>query len=119
MVAEVTRVTKRLQTVEKTGDLDDLLLSVVDETLKQVFKEAGTKVIYDYLGNKCHLRREEIAEKPRVFSAELEKLLGSAAPMIEKMIFKRLYSKLRLEFDVKRNYEFSDHIKELRKRCSR
>jgi len=119
MVAEVTRVTKQLQTVEKTGDLDDLLLSAVDETLKQVFKEAGAKVIYSYLGNKCHLKREEIVEKPEVFSADLKKLLGSGAIVIEKMIFKRLYSKLRLEFDVKRNYEFSDHIKELRKRCSR
>jgi hypothetical protein len=34
---------------KRTGSLDDLLLNVIDETLKHVFKEPGAKVIYDYL----------------------------------------------------------------------
>ena len=115
MMAEVIRMTKRLLTVEKTGSLDALLLSVVDETMKQVFAEVGTKVIYDFLGNNSHLKREEIAEKPEVFSAGLERLMSSGAPVIENLILKSLYSKLGLEFEEKEGYEFSDYIKELRK----
>ena len=99
---------------EKTGKLNDLLLSAVNETLKQVFKEAGAQVIYDFLGNKCHLKREEIAEKPEVFSADLKKLMVSAASFIEKMILENLYSKLELKFVEKKGYEFSDYIKDLR-----
>jgi len=115
MMVEVIGVTKRLRTVEKTGRLDDLLLSVVDETMLQVFREAGTKAIYDYLENNIHLKREEIAEKPEVFSAGLERLMVSAAQMIEKMILRNLYRRLGLEFVEKKGYEFSDYIKELRK----
>ena len=59
-VPRVIEVTKRLYAMEM---LDDLLLKVVDETMKQVFRETGAKVIYSYLGNNSHLRREEIAEK--------------------------------------------------------
>jgi len=83
VVAEVIGMVRRLSAVEKIGKrtrrLDDLLLSVVDETLKQVFREAGTKVICNYLENNFHLKWEEIAKKPEVFSAGLERLLGSGA----------------------------------------
>jgi len=102
---------------EKTGKLNDLLLSAVDETLKQVFKEAGAQVIYNFLDNQSHLKREEIAEKTEDFSAGLKRLMVSAASVIEKMILENLYSKLRLEFEEKEGYGFSDYFKELREKC--
>jgi len=113
ILAEVVGLTKRLYAMET---LDDLLLKVIDETLRQVFRETGTKVIYDYLTNNSHLKREEIAEKPEVFSAGLERLMVSAAPVIEKSILKNLYHKLGLKFEENEGYEFSDYIKELKKR---
>jgi len=102
---------------EETEKLEDLLSKVVIETLKQVFKEDGANVIYNYIQNNSHLKLEKIAEKPEVFSAGLEKLLGSGAQVIEKLILKNLYRKLRLKFREKKSYEFPDYIKELRKRC--
>jgi len=93
---------------------DDLLLDAVDEKLKEVFKEAGAEVIYKFLGNKCHLKREEIGEKTEDFSAGLKSLLGSAAPMIEKLVLKNLCSKLGLRFEEKEGYEFSGYIRELK-----
>lgn len=96
--------------------LDNLLLKVVDKTMKQVFTETGIEVIYDFLEKNSCLKREEIARKPKIFSTGMKKLLGSGAPVIEKMILKNLYSKLELELEEKDGYEFSDHIKELRKR---
>ena len=116
VMVEVVGVTKRLRTVEKTGSLDDLLLSVVDETMRQVFRDAGVKVIYDYLANNSHLKREEIAEKPEVFSVGLETLMVSAAQVIEILILKDLYRRLGLEFVEKEGYEFSDYVEELRER---
>jgi len=116
VVAEVTDVTKRLYNMET---LDDLLPKTVDETINHVFMEAGTAVIYDYLENDFHLKREEIAEKPEVFSAGLERLMISAAQIIEKTVLKNLYRRVGLEFVEKKGYEFSDCVDELRKRLER
>ncbi len=109
-------MTKRVRTVEKTVILDDLLLSVVDEMMKHVFSEVGAKVIYDFLGDNSHLKREEIVEKPEVFSTALKELLKSGAPVIEKMILKNLYSRLQLEYAEKEGYGFSDYIRELKEK---
>jgi len=114
----VSVTTKREDKVcEGTGRLDYLLLSAVDETVKQVFKEAGAKVIYNFIENKCHLKLEDIAERPEDFSAGLERLMGSAAPVIEKGILQNFYGKLGLEFVEKEGYGFSDYIKELREKA--
>ena len=118
VVAEVIGVTKGIRLAGETGGLDDLLLSAVDETLKPVFREEGTKVIYDYLENNSHLKREEIAERPEIFSAGLETLMLSAAPVIEKFILKNLYCKLGLRFREKEGYEFSDYIKQFTQRSA-
>jgi len=106
-----SKVSKRM------GSLSDFLLSAVDETVKQVFLEAGAEVIYDFLENKFYVNREEIATNPEDFSAGLERLLGSAAQMIEKLILESLYSKLQLKFEEKKSYEFPDYIKELKIAC--
>jgi len=111
VVAEVIGMSKGLYAVEK---LDDLLFEVIDETMKEVFKEEGAKAIYNYLANNSHLKLEEIAEKPEVFSAGLERLLGSGASVIENLILKNLYRKLGLKFEEKKGYEFSDYIRELK-----
>jgi biotin-(acetyl-CoA carboxylase) ligase len=104
-------------TDNKAEKLKELLPSIVDETLKQIFREEGAKVIYSYIENKCHLKQEEIIEKPEVFSAGLKRLLTSGAFVIEKTILKCLYSKLGLEYEEKKGYEFSDYIEELREKC--
>ena len=110
-------ISTQSHTVEETGRLNDLLLSVIDETMKQVFKEDGAKAVYDYLEKNLHLRREEVVEKPEIFFAGLERLLGSGTPPIEKLILKNLYSKPGLKFREKKGFKFSDYVEELRKRC--
>ena len=105
----------RLVKISKKPEVDDLLLSVIDETVRHIFTEAGTKVIYDYLMNNHHLKLEEFAEKPEVFSAGLERLMGSGAKVIEILVLKKLYRKLGLKFEEKKGYGFPDYIKELRK----
>ena len=94
--------------------LDAMILGAVDETLTQIFKDVGAKVVYDFFEKNQHLKSEEIVQKPEVFSAGLESLLGSAAPVIEKRIIKNLYSSFRLEYVEKEEFVFSDYVKELR-----
>ena len=109
-----TKVSNRLDVVEKRKDLNNYFAEAVDETLKQIFKEDGAKVIYEFLENHTHLKLEEFADKPDVLSATLEKLMVSAAHVIEKLILKNLYRRLGLKFEEKKGYEFLDYIRELR-----
>jgi len=101
--------------VEKWKDWNSFFAEAVDDTLKQIFKEDGAKVIYEFLENHTCLKLEEVADKPEVFSASLGRLMVSAARVIEKLILKNLYSRLGLKFEEKPGYEFSDYIRELRK----
>ena len=107
-------MSKGLNIVEECKNWNDFFAEVVDETLKQIFKEEGAKAIYDFLTNHAHLRLEEAAEKPEVFSASLERLMVSATRVIEQAILKNLYLKLGMKFKEKDGYTFSDHIRELR-----
>jgi hypothetical protein len=101
---------------KEARSLNNLLLDAVDETLRHIFKEEGANFILDYLENKCRLNRRRIAEEPEDFSAGLERFLGSAAPVIEKMILRNLCSKLELKFEEKQGHDFSDYIKELKEK---
>ena len=101
---------------EKMGSLEDLLIRVINKTLNQIFREEGANVIYNFLENKSHVKREDVPGKTEAFSAGLRELLGSGAPVIEKSILKNLYHQLGLTFLQKRGYGFSDYIKELRER---
>ncbi len=100
---------------EGKDELDDVILRVVDETMKAIFQEAGANAIYDYMEKKCQLKREEIGKKPKIFSTGLERLLGTAAPVIENLILKNLYHELRLEYEAKDNCGLSIHMMKLRK----
>ena len=79
-------------------------------------RKLALELFYDCLENNFHLKREEIAVKLEAFSVELGGLLGSAAPVIEKLILENLFSGLELKFVEKKGYRFSDYVEELRKR---
>ncbi len=96
----------------------NLLLETVDETLEQIFTKDCAKTVHGFIKNNLHLTQEEIVEKPEVLSHGLRRLLGSGATVIEILIAKNLYQKVGLKFEKKKGYEFSDHVKELRKRLN-
>jgi len=108
-----------LDSEKKQKNWNIFFANVVDDTLKQVFKEDGTKVIYDFLENQAQLKIEDAVDKPEVFSESLKKLMLSAASIIEQHILKNLYSELGLEFEEKPDFQFADYLKELRyeKQC--
>jgi len=112
----VTSAKSESRIFQRIEKLESLLPKMINETLKQVFKEDGAKAIWVFIENNSHLKREEIAEKPEVFSDGLDRLLGSGARVIEKFILKNLYRELGLEFREKKGREFPDYIKELSKK---
>lgn len=113
-IAEVSRMFDMVNAVEKGEEWNEFFVEVVDETLKQIFSDDGTKVIYDFLEKHSNLKLKEVANKPEVFSASLERLMVSAARVIEQIILKNLYSRLELKFEEKQGYEFADYILELK-----
>ena len=50
----------------KSEALDDLIFLVINETLNDIFKKAGTAIIYDYMERKFQLKREDIPRKPKI-----------------------------------------------------
>ena len=92
----------------------ELLPKTIVDCLNQVLGQAGAEAVYKYLEDKLHLKLDEVAEKPGVFSASLERLLGSVAPLIENLILRNLYSELGLKLEEKEDYGFKDYIKELK-----
>jgi hypothetical protein len=103
-----------LDVVEGQKRWDDFFAETTDETLKQIFKEDGVKVIFEFLENNSNLSLKDLANKPEVFSAQLQKLMVSAAQVVEQLILKNLYAAQGLDFEEKKGYTFSDYIRELR-----
>ena len=94
---------------EVSREFDALLLDVVDETLMQIFRDVGVRVIYASFEQNCQLKREEIPERPDAFTVCLGKLLTSAALVIEKLIVKNLYRKCGVEYVESTIFNFSPY----------
>ena len=105
-----------LERAQKRGPRGDLLVQAIDETLNQIFREEGASAIYGFLENESQLKRENISSKTEAFSTGLRKLLGSGAPVIEKLILKNLCHQLELKFAQKKGHSFSDYARELTER---
>jgi len=86
------------------------LLDAIDETLCLVMSEQMKEAIYALLEKYYGLRREEIPRKPDLFATCLEKIFGRAALVIEKVVLKRFYSKLGIDFKEKKDWNFKDCV---------
>ena len=108
-------MSNRFDAEKDQKDWNIFFADIVDDSLKQVFKKEGAKVIYDFLEKQAQLKLEDVANKPEVFSDNLAKLMLSAATIIEKLILKNLYSGLGIKFEEKKGYKFADYIKDARR----
>jgi hypothetical protein len=102
-------------------EFDEILLRIIDKTIRNVFGDRNTGIIYDYLG-KSGCPMHEIPTKPNQFSVKLRKILGSgrgqllgAAPILEEMILEALCAELKIKVDMQSATCFADRIKKLRR----
>mgnify|MGYP001027441120 CR=1 FL=1 len=78
----------------------ELLFEAIDDTMRLVFGESASKLIFSLMERDVMVKREEVGEKIEVFYSYLEKLLGSeGAQIIQTTSLKRLCLKLRREYE--------------------
>jgi hypothetical protein len=104
-------------------EFDNLLLRVIDETLRYVLGDINTGIILDYLEKKsCSFL--EIPRNLDVLSMELRNLLGSgggqilgSAPILEETIVEVFCRRLGMEFDKRGPIVLADYIEDLKELC--
>lgn len=93
-----------------------LLSDMMDDTMRQVFGETASEVIYRALEKQALLKREEIGEEIEVFYAFLERLFGSeGAQVIQATGLKHLCLRLRREYEeIETYFSFLDGLYEVK-----
>lgn len=86
-------------------------MEAVDESLKSL-GESVRQMIFYHLENTYSVKRQDIPKKPEAFAEGLEKIFGVGALVLEKIIVKKLYSKLGLEYEDKKDFVFIDYLKD-------
>ena len=103
------------------ASLEKILLEAVDEGLL-VPGEIVRAAIYERLERSYQIKQGEIPEKLETFQLALEDLLGESAKVMEKLIAKRLYSHLGLDFAHRDGWtlvEYVNHAREVKRDGSR
>ena len=108
-----------------TSSFDDLILETVDDVFKRVFGAKLAKPILNHMKKRLESVKDEKNSKMiEVISETLKEILGSGSAIVEAMILKNLYSKLKLNYEEKELRKkllttgFSGCIMELRKAFS-
>lgn len=87
------------------------LMEAIDEGLLML-GENGREVIYFRLKQSYALKKEDIPGHPEIFVKCLRSIFGAGAEVIERSIIKSLYSKLGMEFNVKKGFGFLEYLNE-------
>jgi hypothetical protein len=95
-------------------DVAGNLVLAVDEALL-VPGEIVRTAIYERIERSYQLRREEIPDKLETFHLALEDLLGKSAKVMEKLIAKSLYRRLKLNFTQHDGWTLLDYVNHARK----
>lgn len=97
------------------ADFGRLLVESVDESLDCVLGEIVRKAVYDALEKHHSIARNQIPKRLDDFTLGLENSFGVVpSKTIGKVVIKRLYSKLGLEFVERADWRLPDYVKEAR-----
>jgi len=91
------------------ASLEKILLEAVDEGLL-VPGEIVRAAIYERLERSYQIKQGEIPEKLETFQLALENLLGESAKVMEKLIAKSLYRRLKLNFIQHDGWTLIDYV---------
>lgn len=90
------------------------LVEAVDESLLAL-GEVVRRSIYQYVERNHQVEREDIPEKLEAFHKCLQGIFGVATNVIERLMAKRLYSKLGLSFESHENWTLVDYVNHAKK----
>jgi len=84
-----------------------ILLAAVEESLSSL-GDSPKQAIFFHLENSFKIKKEHIPGNLTEFAKALEGIFGPGASYLEKLIVKRLYEKLDLEFE---DVEYEDFLR--------
>ena len=96
-------------------NLRRILLEAVEEGLSSL-GDSPKQAIFFHLEASFEISRHNIPANLTEFSKALEKIFGPGAFYLEKLIAKRLYEKLGLEFEDVENWDFSQYVNNAKER---
>ncbi len=100
---------------QKGQPFSELLLEVIDDSLS-VLGDQPRQAVYQYLMTMHSIHREEIPDRLEEFMSGLEKALGGASSVIERLILRKLFQRIGSTFRETQNLEFRDYINDAKRR---
>lgn len=91
--------------------IGDLMLDAINEGLTGYIGESASLAVYYHIEKDPH-ERLEILKNPRTFAEGLEKIFGFGAYYLERAVVEKLYSKVGINFEEKKDYAFADYVEE-------
>lgn len=105
----------RVKDSKKASDrLDSAVQEAVHEGLL-VLGEIVRTAIYNYFETRYQIKREEIPRRLEAFHKALMGIIGAGAKIIEKLIAKRLYSRLGLSFIEHEDWTLVEYVEDAKK----
>ncbi len=97
------------------NNFSKILLTAVEESLSSL-GDSPKQAIFFHLENSFKIKKEGIPTNLTEFAKALEGIFGPGASYLEKLIAKRLYEKLGLDFENEGNWDFLESVTQVRKR---
>lgn len=101
---------------QQSDTFDELLLQIIDETIKYCLGETNANIVYNYL-TQNGIPKHEIPRRLEEFSTALRNLMGDGkhqilayAPILEETILEALSIRLKLKLEKKEPTTFSNQI---------
>jgi hypothetical protein len=102
-----------------TNQFGALLLESIDEALTDLLGRRAREAIYDHLERDHLVARNELADQLDTFVELLQETFGRGSKTIGKVVARRLFSKLDLEFNEIPGYDLGEYVERARDRISR
>lgn len=103
--------------LQMPSNLQKILLEAVEEGLSSL-GDSPKQATFFHLETSFNVRKDNIPANLTEFAKALEKIFGPGAYYLEKLIAKRLYKKLGLEFEETENWNFLEYVNNVKKRLS-
>lgn len=97
------------------ANLRKILLEAVEESLSSL-GDSPKQAIFFHLEKSFKIKKDNIPTNLVEFAKALEKIFGPGAFYLEKLIVKRLYEKLELEFEESEEWNLLEYVNDVRRR---
>ena len=96
------------------ANFEKILLVAVEEGLSSL-GDSSKHAIFFHLEASFKVKKDNIPTNLTEFAKALEKIFGPGASYLEKLIVKRLYEKLGLEFKEVERWNFLEYVNNVKK----